>query len=220
MKKEAEVFFPEDAWNVLRKHFMESGGLFDQIEHGRNIRVSLGDQPEDDQELEEIKQALMSIHHSWEGMDALPRWQVCLLWSVAPRLEVMLRDTTEPLMVHILHARLFTWIELALSNTDQERSSEYLMIHDIMIHMKGLKGFSTQLRFGSIDLDAFEELIQAVNVLSLAWKEQSMVPRVGAWLLLLVPIQSWDAKVYKGEQRKQLAEMRLRLYALIDECFC
>lgn len=220
MKKDAEVFFPEDAWEMLRKHFTEPDGLFAQIDHGRNMRLSLGDQPEEYQELEETRQALMRIHHSWEGVDELPKWQVCLLWSVAPRLESMLLRTTEPLMIHILHAKILTWIELALSNTDRERNPEYLIIHDIMVHMKGLKGFSTQLRFGRIDRDAFEELIQAVNVLVLAWKKQSMIPRIGAWLLLLVPLKDWNAKVYTGEQRKQLEEMKQRLYALMDECFC
>ena len=221
MKKEAEIFCSEDAWNALRKHFTESGGLFDQIDHGKNIRVSLDiHQSEEDQELEEIKQALMGIHHSWEGIDVLPRWQVCLLWSVAPRLEGMLLRTTEPLMIHILHAKILTWIELALSNTDREPNPEYLIIHDITVHMKGLKGFSTQLRFGRIDLDAFEELIQAVNVLVLAWKERSMIPRVGAWLLLLAPLEDWNGNVYTEEQKKQLAEMKWHLYTLIDRCLC
>ena len=109
---------------------------------------------------------------------------------------------------------------MALSDGDQEPNPEYLIIHDIMVHMKGVKGFSTQLRFGDIDLVAFEELIQAVNVMRLVWKERLMIPRLGAWLLLLVPLKDWDAKAYKGEQRKQLAEMKQRLYALIDECFC
>jgi hypothetical protein len=220
MKKEAEIFLHEDAWNVLRKHFTESGGLFDQIDHGRNIHVSFGDQPEECQELEEIKQTLMRIHHSWEGVDALPKWQVCLLWSVAPRLESILLRTTEPLMIHILHGKILTWIDIALSNADRERNPEYLVVHHIAVHMKGLKGFSTELRFGFIDMDAFEELIQAITILCITWKERSTIPRLGAWLLLLVPLKDWDAKVYTEEQRKQLEGMKQRLYALIDECFC
>src|SRR5579884_1444783 len=160
MQEITEVSSFEDAWKVLRKHFTEQGGLLDQMEHARKVLVSLGDQPEEYQELRDIKAALEIIHQSWGTTDTLPKWQVCLLWRVAPRLENMLRYTAEPLPIHILHSKILKWIDNALSMYDQMiRNPESLIAHDVAMHMMALKSFTTELRFGRIDSPAFEELI-------------------------------------------------------------
>lgn len=221
MRNESEVFLEDNAWSVLRKHFVERDGLLDQIDQGRNIQVRLWNEPEQCVELQEIQKALEIVHNSWGSKHALPKWQIRLFWSVAPRVEEMIqRHPAQALTLHILHAKLFTWFGNALNELSREYYPEDLIIHDIAVHTRELKGFGTELRFGKVDVEAFEELVQAVTILRTIWKGQLEIPRMAAWLFILVPIMSWGASVYTGEQRKQLAGMKRRLYVLVEDCLC
>ncbi|HLG76015.1 MAG TPA: hypothetical protein VKX46_06345 [Ktedonobacteraceae bacterium] len=219
MNEQAEVFSEDEAWRLLHFHFAEPGGLFDQIDKGRVIDVKMGDTPEECPELQAIQQALQGLNRAWETTTIFPKWQVALLWSVVPRLEDMLpRYPQHALMLHMLHAKLVLWMYSALYTREREYPTEMKVIHDVTFHMKGLRSFCNELRFGKIDMEAFEELVRAVKFLSLLWRERTAIPRRAAWLFIYVPLADWDASVYEGERRKQLDGMRQLLYSCIEDC--
>ncbi len=220
MSNEA-IFVTDEAWHLLRKHFTMNEGLFDQIEQGRIVEIRMGDQPERSTELEEIQQALKDIRQSWTTMQQLPKWQVCLLWSVAPQIDAMLqRFPKNALMLHILQAKLFTWFEQTLIDFEQEQMQEYLLVNDITTQMSETKNFSMELRIGRIDQAAFEQLVQAIMVLRTTWRGQTTLPRLAAWLFILVPLQSWNASGRSKEQKGHISAMKLQLYSLIEACLC
>ncbi|GCE24384.1 hypothetical protein [Dictyobacter kobayashii] len=220
LKDVSALYAEEEAWRVLRQHFIEPGGLLDQIDHGKPIQVHPGNKPQTCQELQAIQKALAEVQSSWEGRHELPKWQIDLMWRIAPRLEELLQHPpVPPLTLHLLHANLFVWFSNALNELNSFYYPEDLIIHDIAMHTMGLRSFTLELRFGTIDVEAFEELIHALKELNECWKGKSVIPRMAAWLLILVPIGNWDATVYTHEQKTQLAKMKRGLYTLIQNCF-
>ncbi|MBA2284200.1 MAG: hypothetical protein H0W02_01820 [Ktedonobacteraceae bacterium] len=221
MYKDTDIVVENDVWSMLKKHLVDEGGLLDQLEQGRVIQVELGNQPEKHQDIQDIRRVIDALRHFWRARQTLPRWQLCLLWSVIPRLErLILRFPESPLPLHILRAKFLTWFCDALDTFERGQIDQDLLLHDLEFHMKELRSFGAELRFGQINLSAFAELALAISILRSAWHGRVVLPRRAAWLLMLVPLMSWDASAFSQEESQQLEGMKRQLYALIDACFC
>ena len=221
MEKERENLSEEQVWEVLKQHFTQPGGFLDQIERGKDVQIKPGVQADEYQELKDIHLALEVIRQRWTGMEELPKWQICCLWRCVLHLENLVqRSPKKGVSLYILRAKILGWLESLLHDLDQESVSERMVIHDITLHMRNWSSFGASLRFGQIDLTAFEETVQALTVLHRIWKERTIISRFAAWLLFLVPLLNWDASIFSMEQKRQLDDMKQILYTLIEECLC
>ncbi len=226
-----------DAWNILKKHFQQSGGLLDQFEQGRQIHLRLGsyapfEQYAHIQELQQVKIAVTVIQASWQGKQMLPKWQICLIWRAIRRVDALVQHADvlhkrpfpeQVLSLYHLQAILLTWLSDMLNeNSEPDKSPEWL-IHDVTVHLRNWKSFGISLYFdgfGPIDHVAFEELMQALAVLRDIWRGRTVIPHHAAWLLGIIPQLSWRNKVFPAEKRRQLRGMQEKLYRLVDECVC
>lgn len=200
---------------MLKRHFTEHDGLLDQIEHGRVIAVKFGAELETCQELRDIQRALQVIGSSMQS--TVPKWQISLLLSVEPRMQNMIRRMPEQsLVLHILHAKLFTWFTDVLHDSQYEPDSDDIIENSVA---RGLSDLSLNLRLFDIDQEAFVELLQTMNVFIHQWQDQSSVPRLVAQHFVEVPIMDWSAQWYhRGNSKEQIEEMKRQLLSLIGKC--
>ena len=203
-----------ECWNAIKKQFTESNGLLEQIEKGRVISVQLGSEPETCQELHEIQQALKCIRSLKQS--TIPKWQVSLLLSAEPRIQHMLQAMPEKsLMLHTLHAKLFTWMSKAWYDPEYQPDPRVSIEDDIAERMGTL---SLDLRFFGLNMGSFETLLQKMHVFAEKWKGRSDIPRPVAWHFIEVPTMDWDAEWYhRNGNRKQVENLKDQLLNIINE---
>ena len=205
-------------WEIIKKHFFEEDGLLAQVEQGRILTMKM-DASRQIEEVQEVKEALEIIRQSWEGKETLPTWHLALLWNVVLRLEKMWQDYPEQaLALHILWAKFLTWLIDAAIPIEQGIDPEQATINGVIVHLKGKKSFTLYLRLGQIEMDAFEELVQALQVLQKFWQGRTILPRLALSFIVNIPLADWDASFYTHEQKRQLERMKQHLYKLISEC--
>lgn len=202
------------AWNILKKHFTEHDGLFDQIEHGRIISVKFGAEPETCRELQDIQRALQVIGSSMQS--TVPKWQISLLLSVEPRIQEMIRRMpAQSLVLHTLHAKLFTWFLNVLHDSRYEPDSSDAIENSIA---RGFSNVSLDLRLFDINRETFAELLQTMNVFMHRWQDQSSIPRFVAQHFVEVPIMDWNAQWYHRKNNKEeIEKMKQKLLACIEK---
>lgn len=203
------------AWSLLQKHCIEPDGFLDQIEHGKDVSVKMGVEPETCQELEEMRQAIQFIGSFPQEM--VFKWQISLFLHVDTRLQTMIQTMPErSLLLHTLHAKLFTWFINAWYVPELEPPQTPSPEEDLARKFSDL---SLDLRLFEIKRELLAELLLALDLFVERWKGQLSLPRSVAWHFVQVPIMDWSAQWYHRKKRKEeIDEMKDQLLSLIDTC--
>src|SRR5579884_1361490 len=202
---------PSEAWRLLQYHFFESEGLFDQIEHSQEISQT---------PVQEVEEALATIHKEWERRRTIPRQQALSLWNIVLRLKSALENEAlyKQEKLYSLIRQIEGWLE-EVFNVSRTPMGEEQALDVLLQHMLGGPSFGLALRQGFVDKAFFQGLISYLKNLQIAWEGKQELSRRACEAMFVVEQVPWSSETFSETERQELAKMREVLYEQITSCF-
>lgn len=204
-----EEFSLEQAYEIVRLHLSESGGLMDYIERGSGVNNN---------HVHMLEQAVVRIQREWQNVTVVPKSIVQMLYTVFPRLEKNIqRYPHRESELNNFYFQFAQWIDNLFA---EEPLSEEAAIAIVQQQISGFRPLALELREGhglnEVSLDVF---FSALDVLTNAWKPKEHISKLAAGSL----INAQDvfislSGVYSSIGEEKLQEIKQQVSTRIAQC--
>ena len=169
-----------------------------------------------DIQMRPIENALATIRAKWAEQNLLPKQDVQVLWNVLPRLEKSVVDHPEQKEeIENVILKISEWLAFLFSTSVMSEENAIVVVSQ---HVIG-PSFAVELRFGTIDEEALDELLTALDTLAYHWKKREHISKIAAGAIInMQGMVNQVSGLYREPEMKRLRAIEQQLFERMNRC--